>query len=512
MTYGSKTIGSFANPAPGKPRRYQTRSWGGSDSIVTRTVSKYVEVLRYRKEVRYIHYLSWQKKGNGKWDWVKRERKSHTLVPYTKLVRVWSIVTLQSSEQSVKPQTGLTSIVGLIPSAVKQREEVAGLNSEAPFESVRNFGPGVWTERKPKRARLTENPYTLTASKWFDYHVTGLSANTKTLVPLECWAPKATFGGGYMATFGASSWAPLALLEASDHYKLINKIAEAVKGSDFNLAVSLAELNESVLMIGNAATRIARYMHYMKKGLFGHAFEALVGDPPKGPARRLRGQTVTSEVIAKRHLENVYGWKPLLNDAKTGAESLAEALNVPQQKTYRAAVSKRLVTEDVKPRGASCGFPMVNYHGVATRQHRRGVIVRFREKPSLPKLLGLLDPEVVLWEKVSFSFVADWFIPIGDWLQARGFAQGLDATIIQSEKKTGVQHQPTAEPAWVYPTQIADTFPPADCRKVEFERKILTSFDVPSPTVVPLNKALSWIHATNAVALLVARHSGRGGD
>jgi len=38
------------------------------------------------------------------------------------------------------------------------------------------------------------------------------------------------------------------------------------------------------------------------------------------------------------------------------------------------------------------------------------------EELSAPRSLGLYDPLSVAWELVPFSFVADWFIPIGTYL------------------------------------------------------------------------------------------------
>lgn len=35
----------------------------------------------------------------------------------------------------------------------------------------------------------------------------------------------------------------------------------------------------------------------------------------------------------------------------------------------------------------------------------------------VPKLLGFTNPAAVLWEATPFSFVVDWFLPIGDYLK-----------------------------------------------------------------------------------------------
>lgn len=40
--------------------------------------------------------------------------------------------------------------------------------------------------------------------------------------------------------------------------------------------------------------------------------------------------------------------------------------------------------------------------------------------------IGVLNPALVLWEKVPFSFVVDWVLPIGSWLQQLPPLLGLD--------------------------------------------------------------------------------------
>jgi hypothetical protein len=51
--------------------------------------------------------------------------------------------------------------------------------------------------------------------------------------------------------------------------------------------------------------------------------------------------------------------------------------------------------------------------------------------------LGLTNPAILAWELIPFSFVADWFIPIGSWLEAQTALLGItlsDSSITRTEK------------------------------------------------------------------------------
>jgi len=142
-------------------------------------------------------------------------------------------------------------------------------------------------------------------------------------------------------------------------------------------------------------------------------------------------------------------------------------------------------------------------------QGKRTVIARMKEHqlPTLPQALGLMDPEIVVWEKIPFSFVWDWFQPIGPYLEARAFAQRLTGTFVTSEKKTGiafpVQLKGTKEfysgPS--YPDYMGN-------RDVIFSRTISTTLKVPKPEFKGLASASSFQHCLNGLALLTSFATG----
>lgn len=505
MSSGSWTLGTVKPATEGEQvTLYRTRTWNGADSIVVRKERHPgTRVKVTRGEARLVRYKSYVKTKSGKYAWVNREawvvQKTVTHVPVTRdrFVRI----TNYDDAKQVYP----ASVVSLIPTAIRKREDDAGLTRrDDDVEVLARPSSVVNKDRPPKRARLVDNNYSMTETSMRRVYCKILRNYIIQSVPEKCVPISPLHGDS--ATYAVPSWTPVNLMGANDEIKLVNKLREKVIGSDFNAAVVLGELHESIDLIVNSAVRIGKYAAAMKSGKWQTAHHALFEKDPRSKSTDFRRGRPSLKEIASKHLEMQYGWMPLLQDVVGGAEALAHALNTPVQKTYRTARSleqRSVQLTDIPSYG--CGAGGFQIRAVGVKKQRVGLIVRFREKPSLPKLLGLLDPEVVAWELVPFSFIADWFVPLGDWLTARGFSQGLDATFIRSDKRTGIAYQGEGEKLIYNPANG-----PGLLSKVEFTRTVSTSMAVPKPAVKPLSKAFSWAHMTNAVALLISNHGGRG--
>lgn len=135
------------------------------------------------------------------------------------------------------------------------------------------------------------------------------------------------------------------------------------------------------------------------------------------------------------------------------------------------------------------------------KSHQRNYIARIEEAGTIPQLLGLTNPELVAWELVPYSFVADWFIPLGDWMAARALVQRLKGTFIISDKRIGRALSPTS----AYFTAQ----PRGNYCKVGFSRTVSSTLKVPKPHFKPLGKVASWQHCANAVGLLVSGFAGK---
>jgi hypothetical protein len=237
-------------------------------------------------------------------------------------------------------------------------------------------------------------------------------------------------------------------------------------------------------MIGDTAIKLRKALVASRHGNFVAARNYLLN----GTSREGKFNKVTSN----NWLELQYGWLPLLSDVHDGAEFLAQRLSCPA--IVRSSVSRS------RQGTVSCNNPAFDplLHECYTRKG----IIAFVSEVDPVQLSGLLDPLSVAWELLPYSFVADWFIPIGSYLSARGLAQSLTGTFVTSTKQKWAIRGVRNNSYWgaggdaQYPSSaIFDS-------GISFTRTVSNSLAVPLPSPKPLEKVASWKHCANAVALL----------
>jgi len=117
------------------------------------------------------------------------------------------------------------------------------------------------------------------------------------------------------------------------------------------------------------------------------------------------------------------------------------------------------------------------------------------------KEIGLTNPLLIAWELLPFSFVADWFIPLGSYIG------NMDATIgctFESGYRTVFQKAESISNVFgngldQYSCQ-SDFRWEATQMNVKVDRTVLAGF--PSPVVPSFKNPVSVTHAANALALL----------
>ena len=304
-----------------------------------------------------------------------------------------------------------------------------------------------------------------------------------------------------MGNFGVIS-NPVLNLTANDQLKLLGKLRDKLSGSDFNMSVFLGEGHQTLKMIGDTAIKIAKSLRHLRKGdLAGTARSLLEGTSraPIKPYKQMRPFKPTAAAMSSHWLELQYGWLPLLKDVEAGAEALAYQLSTPAQQTYRMSVRRETFSQRIVQ-----AYPATPYKYAstanATRVTRRSLKVIVSEHPSLMATLGITNPELVAWELLPFSFVADWFIPIGSYLEARAITSCIVARYVTSDKATATWYSPRSAGF--------DHSVRCSTRMVTFSRTISAAPELPLPEFKPLSQVASWQHCANAIALVAQAATG----
>lgn len=239
---------------------------------------------------------------------------------------------------------------------------------------------------------------------------------------LSSLCPTITSGIGNPGKLNSPATTPVAMSNEAATKALL-KLAD----NKANLGESLATFRQTVNLIRNPAGAL---LGSLKSAWSDRSLRPYLSRS----IRSLRKEGIPKR-ISDKYLEYVYGWLPLMSDIH-GIVELAKQQGVrplllegrgssSQQgqhgtSTYNNFSSKCITTVD----SVSCkGTVRCNIWG--------------RIDPNAAGLralnqLGLLNPVSLAWDLVPWSFVVDWFVPIGNVLQALTAPAGLifvDGTI-----------------------------------------------------------------------------------
>lgn len=210
--------------------------------------------------------------------------------------------------------------------------------------------------------------------------------------------------------------------------RAVTALRNKIKSQSINAAQAVAERKRTAQTVADAARTIAKAVSAVKRGDVIGAAKALGVQRPRS-ARQSRSRQV-SDAAAHHWLSLQYGWKPLLNDVYGAAEQLAKAHNNVQFKTVTQSVSQTW-SDKITIRHAA----VENFSGPNETRYRyqERVDIRYgctytQSNPKVVELKewGITNPAQLAWELVPFSFVADWFLPVGNFLSSLDATLGLE--------------------------------------------------------------------------------------
>jgi len=201
----------------------------------------------------------------------------------------------------------------------------------------------------------------------------------------------------------------------------INRAYDDFKGKIYTaaaLGVDFAEAHQSLAMITRTCETLIKFTRALRRGdllkantALGHHFI------PKGASVR--------KSFANNFLEYHFGWEPLVRDIYDAAD----AVNNPI-KTFEMARGKSTATYPVLNSKLNFGSTGSNTSYLYRYKCLQGGRVQSITNSTYHTLeqFGLINPAVILWELVPFSFVVDWFANVGDVLASYSDFAGMSLT------------------------------------------------------------------------------------
>jgi len=293
----------------------------------------------------------------------------------------------------------------------------------------------------------------------------------------------------------ASNFAVVDILNSNAQGELYPKLYDrfydkARGGKGAALALTLLEWRSSVSMIATRAAMITRSVRALDRGDLYGAIRHLNVNPEKS-AKRVSRRAIRKN-LANTWLELNFGWAPLISD-------IHQAVDVMQQQIPSVPIRVRgseprsfTYIDDTNPHG----FWLKNAEGTLQLQ-LSGQIDSVNPNLLLANQLGLLNPAFILWDKVPFSFVIDWFLPVGNFLKSFDKTIGIDlqySCISTTAKARGYER-------YVYNNYDGVRDETTTCGSVLFKRE-LKPFPFPSFASRVTVPQLNLWQAATSVALL----------
>lgn len=200
--------------------------------------------------------------------------------------------------------------------------------------------------------------------------------------------------------------APIEPSGINDMRVIDGKLRKAILDQKVDLATALAEFRQTAGLVTKAAEDIYRVYQSFRRGRGAADLFAGFAQP----------RTRNGRAAATRWLEIQYGFRPLFNDIYGSAEALHKRIVEGSDHFVKVRDSESFAGPVTTSYGTASASVVLRQKGVA----------RYRISASGLKQLsevGITNPAKVAWELIPYSFVVDWVLPVG------GFLEGLSALV-----------------------------------------------------------------------------------
>lgn len=212
----------------------------------------------------------------------------------------------------------------------------------------------------------------------------------------------------YYASLGQPIW--------PSEVSVLDKLGEKWRNTDLNIGMYLSpEGRESVSMMVTGLKKFTNAAIALRRGNFGE-FSRNLNELPRA-SRKMSARKFNQGDISGAFLAAHLGWEPLIKDVYTASQGIEDI----SEKTYRISARK---AGNFK----ISGTPPVGVENQLSHDVYVRLTLDVKRPPTFAQRFGMENPFLIAWELVPLSFVADYFLPIGNVINAMGTISGLWAS------------------------------------------------------------------------------------
>lgn len=281
---------------------------------------------------------------------------------------------------------------------------------------------------------------------------------------------------------------------ANDINKALGRILAQAKGHSLQLGVELGQARQTVNLVVDTLGKLGRSALALRRGDFSTAARQLGATP--------RTSRLKAKDVSGRWLELQYGWLPLISSVHDASQAYAAITDGPRKMVFTSSCKRKTTYYYLGPGdGVNATQDFID---------RRSYMFEQTEDLSIPRSLGLENPLSVAWELIPWSFVVDWFVPIGTYLENLNQIPKLKGRWLVSRKlSTASGYRWWWQGDYPYCGYHGGHRYHVLTHKVDkgrsgayVSRGVLSSpLEVPKPKFVPLSGALNPRRIWNAIAL-----------
>jgi len=276
----------------------------------------------------------------------------------------------------------------------------------------------------------------------------------------------------------------------NDDIALINQIQARLDGGvGFHLGIAVAEADRTFQMIGNNAKRFRRIGESLASGNINKALRVAFNGSSANHIKGFNGV----RGIADNYLLYQFGIVPLVHDVSDAARSYG-------YKAGRAKKTRISVKREVTHSGPG------PTHGDWTQSFTTSIaksIICYVSSENVTDEAGLFDIPSIIWERIPYSFVVDWWFGVGKYLEALHTSRMISNTTFCRTSTSRTQIGPV-QSGRVYDINGYG----GSYFRLQQRREVSNSLSVPPPVMKPIlhkDSSVRLRHTLEAISLVIQK-------